>query len=149
MGDLSIEERFKKAISIRNEGELRKAIPEFQEIIDLYPSHPKIGGVLSVLAGIYQDLGEYNSAKLYFKKASELNPKSEIASLGLYLSCVKLLEYDEAIKELERYLSEYPADRYKVTLTELLGDLEQGYIADFKEIILRLAQKHDVRLGEG
>lgn len=149
MNDLLVAERFKKAISIRDKGDLHGAILEFQQIVDLNPNHPKIGGILIVLAGVYQDVGDHNNAKLYFKKATEINPKSELASLGLYLSHIKLFEYEEAMSELERFLTQYPADRYRTTLSELIGDLEQGFAANFKEMILKLALKHNVKLGVG
>lgn len=142
MSKLSIEEWFKKAISIRDNGDLEKAIQEFLEIINNYSNHPKISGVFIVLGGIYDDLDDRVNSMTYFKKASELNPKSELASLGLYLSYVKLREYDEAIKELKRYLNKYPAERYKTTLQELLDDLSHGYAKNFESTIIKLAKKH-------
>ncbi|CAN5270171.1 hypothetical protein BH23BAC1_BH23BAC1_37560 [soil metagenome] len=105
--------------------------------------------IITILAGVYQDLEEYENAKLFFKKATKLSPKSELASLGLYLSIVKLGKYKEAINELERYLILYPANRYKTTLIELLTDLEGGYAQNFKETILFLAKKNNIKLGIG
>jgi hypothetical protein len=66
--------------------------------------------------------------------------------LGLYLAYVDLREDEMAINEMKRYLDGFPADLYKTTLEELLGDLEDGYATDFKETILRLAEKHGVHL---
>ncbi|MDW7694031.1 tetratricopeptide repeat protein [Flammeovirgaceae bacterium SG7u.111] len=146
MKTTSIEELFREAISIRNQGDLQKAISSFEEIIKTYPNHPKISGVFTLLAGVYNDKGATHNAMLNFKKATELNPKSELASLGLYLSYVKLEEYDKAIEELGRYLDKYPAERYKITLEELLTDLEQGYAINYKGIIKELAQKNGFKV---
>lgn len=147
--ELTVDERFKVAISLRNEGKFKEAAHELLAIIETNSDHPKLSGMISVLAGIYRDMNQDDVAKDYFKQATELNEKSELASLGLYLSLVKLGEYNEAIAELKRYLDKYPADRYKVTLTELLGDLEIGYVSDFKETIVELARKNGVNLGVG
>ena len=143
---MTIEDRFKKGIQFRNDGKLTLAKDTFAKIINDYPRYQKLSVVYTVLGGVYKDLGLVNDAKFCFRNATELNPKSELASLGLYLTLVKSEEYEQAIEELKRYLDDYPAKNYKITLTELLNDLEVGYAGDFKEVILMLAQKNDVRL---
>ena len=50
------------------------------------------------------------------------------------------------IEELERFLFKYPANHYKVTLQELLNDLEVGFATDFKDRIIELANKIGVKL---
>lgn len=148
MNEQDINERFKLGISYRNEGRFKNAIEEFQSIVESYPNHPKIAGILTVLAGVYDDLGDVDNAMIYFKRATQLSPKSEMASIGLYLSYVELEMYNDAVTELERYLTNYPAKDYKVTLAELLGDLESGFAIAYKDIILGLAKKHSVSLGK-
>lgn len=143
---MTIEDRFKKAIQTRNDGNLKLAIDEFHDIIKDYPNDHKISGVYTVLAGVYKDLDMNMDAMIWFKKATILNPSSELASLGLYISYTKLGNYQEAINELKRYLSEYPADRYKLTLKELLNDLEVGYAVNFRDTIVKLARMHNVNL---
>ena len=144
---MTIDDRFKQAIQKRNSGNLNSAISDFQSIIKDYSDDPRISGVYIVIAGVYNDLKMYDDAMVNFKKATKLDPQSELASLGLYLSYVELGEDKKAVEELKRYLDEYPADRYKITLQELLADLQDGYALDFKETIVRLAEKNDVRLG--
>jgi len=77
-----------------------------------------------------------------------LNPKSELASLGLYLTYAELDRDEEGIKELIRYLRQFPADLYKDTLEELLEGFEQGYMTDFKNEITELAKINGVELRE-
>lgn len=141
---MTIEEKFKLAIKFRNANKLQDAIKEFNEIIDNYPNHPKLSRVFTVLGGIYYNLDKHEDSLIYFKKAIELNPKSELASLSLYLSNVELGKSEKAIVELQRYLETCPADFHKTTLEELLGDLENGYAGNFKDIIIELSKKHNI-----
>src|SRR5258705_13696886 len=96
----TIEEMFEGAINLRNNGKLENAIKKFLKIVAIHPNHPKIGGVYTTLAGVYSDLNDYNNSLVNFKKATELNPKSELASLGLYVSYAELGRGEEAIGEL-------------------------------------------------
>jgi tetratricopeptide (TPR) repeat protein len=137
---VTIEDMFEGAIKLRDNGEPENAIKEFLKIIDMYPNDSKIGGVYTTLAGVYDDLNDYNNSLVNFKRATELNPKSELASLGLYLSYVKLNNYEIAINELKRYLDLYPAGLYKDTLEELLGDMKDGYALKYKDTIMQLAK---------
>lgn len=139
-----INKIFDKGITLRDSGNLIQATNVFLRLIQDYPDDPKLGGTCTVLAGIYFDLNDFDNALTYFMKATQLNPKSELASLGLYLTYVETNKYDMAINELERYLNEYPADLYKDTLKELLEDLENGYAAIYNETIRRLALKNNI-----
>jgi len=142
----NIDDLFNKGIELRDRGNLSEAVGVFQKIIQNYSSDSKIVGIYTVLAGVYFDLNDFNESLRYFEKATQLKPKSELASLGLYLSYLELKKHEKAIQELMRYLDQYPADLYKDTLEELLGDLQEGYAANFKDTILRLAEKHGVHL---
>lgn len=81
---------------------------------------------------------------MYCKKATELSPKLELASLCLYLSYVKSGRSNQGIEELKRYLDEYPARLYKDTLEELLQDLKNGHATAFKDTIVLLAEKNGI-----
>src|SRR5688572_22242992 len=114
----TIDNMFELGIELRNKGELRDSINVFSKILNDYPSDKRTHGVYSVVAGVHADLGEFDEALINFKKATELNPKSELASLGLYVTLVELERDEDAIHELIRYLKAYPADLYKDTLEE-------------------------------
>lgn len=144
---MTIQEMFKEGIGLRNNGQFDKAIAQFLFIIEEYPRDPKIAGVYSTLAGIYSDLGDHARARVYFTKASELNPQSELASLGLYVSLVELGRDEDAIMELKRYLKDNSANLYRTTLLELIEGLEQGYMASHKDLIMTLAQKNGLLNG--
>jgi len=57
MENLSIETMFRTAIDLRDEGKLNEAISNFQRIISIHPEHPKLSGVFTTLAGVYDWLG--------------------------------------------------------------------------------------------
>jgi tetratricopeptide (TPR) repeat protein len=135
---------FELGIELRNKGELRDSINVFSKIVSDYPADKGTHTVLSVLAGVHADLGEHEEAAFNFKKATELNPKSELASLGLYVTLENLDRDEEAIHELIRYLKSYPADMYKATLKELLEGLEKGYMTNYEEPIRNLAKVNGV-----
>ena len=141
---LEIDKMFEAAIALRDEGHLKEAVLGFLAIITKFPHDSKIGLVHTILGGVYLDLKDYHNSSLSFKNGTRLNPKSELASLGLYLSYVKLDRDKEAINELKRYLDEYPANMYKDTLEELLEDMKKGFATAYKKTIFHFAKKNGV-----
>lgn len=141
----TIDSLFELAIDLRDRGELRDSIKVFSKILADYPNDRRKHGVHSVLAGVQFDLGEYDKAFVNFKKATDLNRKSERASLALYITYVKLDRDEEAIRELIRYLKKYPAKLYKETLEELLEGLKKGYMTKYEDDIKELAKINGVQ----
>jgi tetratricopeptide (TPR) repeat protein len=141
----TIEKMFDSAIELREKGELRDAVEILIKIVDNFSNDSRISGVYGVLGGVYSDLNEHEKAFENFKKATILNPKSELASLGLYISYVELGKDEEAIGELIRYLNSNPAKLYKDTLEELLGDLEMGYMKNYEKEIKYFSVKNNVK----
>ena len=142
----TIDSMFELGIELRNKGELRDSINVFSKILNGYPTDKRIHGIYSVLAGVHADLGEHDKALINFKKATELNPKSELASLGLYVTLATLDRDEEAIHELIRYLKGNPADYYKDTLEELLEGLEDGYMTNYEDDIRNFAKINGVEI---
>jgi len=142
----TIDSMFELAIELRDKGALQDSINVFSKILRDYPTDNRTHGIYSVLAGVHADLGEHDTALSNFKKATELNPKSELASLGLYVTLAKLDRDEEAIHELIRYLNSYPADLYKDTLEELLEGLEKGYMTNYQDDIKNLAKVNGVEI---
>jgi tetratricopeptide (TPR) repeat protein len=143
----SIEKMFESAIELRDKGQLRDAVVILSKIVDNYSNDKRIAGFHGVLGGVYIDLEEHEKALDNFKKATILSPKSELASIGLYVSYVNVDKDEEAIRELIRYLKNYPADMYKITLEELLEGLEDGYMTDYEKEIRDLAKVNGVELS--
>jgi tetratricopeptide (TPR) repeat protein len=143
----NIDQMFELAIELRDSGDLRDAVGVLSRIVDTYSEDRGIAGVHTVLGGVYSDLNEHEKALENFKKATILNEKSELASLGLYIAYVKLDKDEEAIREMKRYLKSFPADLYKGTLEELLEGLQDGYMTDYKNEIEELAKINGVALS--
>lgn len=140
----TIGKMFELAIELRDNGDLQDSIGVLNKILADYPTDKKIYAVHLILGGIHNDLKKYEEALESFKIAAELNPKYELASLCLYVTYVKLDRHEDAINELFRFLRQYPAELYKDTLTELLGDIEDGYLQKFKADIVHLAKVNGV-----
>ena len=141
-----IEQLFSIAIKKRDQGLLPETRQSLKTILKNYPDHPKLVTVHMVLGGVLSDLGDYKESIYHFKKVVEEQPGSEMASLGIYLCLVELEQYNEAIKEMERFLSAHRAELYRTTLLELIEDLRNGYARDHEAVILWLARKNDVSI---
>jgi tetratricopeptide (TPR) repeat protein len=135
---------FKLATSLRNEGKLRESVEVLSKVLAEYPADRYNPGIHTVLGGVYSNLEEYENALINFRKATELNPKSELASLGLYVTLSDLDKDEEALHELFRYLKIHPADLYKDTLEELLEGLAEGYMTKYGKEIIELAKANGV-----
>lgn len=113
MGDnkqiATMESMFKLSIELLDKGELEHSIRVLSKILDNYSQEKRIDEVYSVLGGIYNDLEQYEKAMSNFKKATELNPDSELASLGLYVSLASLDKDVDAIEEMKKFLKSHPA----------------------------------------
>lgn len=76
--------------------------------------------------------------------------KNEYASQLKYLSYCELGDFDNALNEAIKFLSDYKASLYKVTLKELLTDVKNGFITreDTRYKIKELAVKNNVYLDD-
>ena len=92
MEKLHIDQLFDEAIKLRDCGKLKESVNICLQIVNLYPDDPHRAIVFAVLAGLYSDLKDPSNSYLYFNKATILNPKSEIASLGMYIALCEMEE---------------------------------------------------------
>lgn len=111
---------------------------------DLSPKEDRFRLVL--IAHSLLHLGKYENAIEFADVVLQKKDTSEFASQIRYLSLVKLKKYDEAFEEIFHFLSFNEANLYKVTLEELLTDIQAGYINDEDNIkkIQNLAQRNNV-----
>jgi tetratricopeptide (TPR) repeat protein len=144
----NIDSMFELAIELRDAGELKDSVGVLLKILENYPTGERLDHVYLILGGVYSDLGELKKALNNFKKATTLNPKLEIASLGLYITLAKLNKDEEAISELFRFLRQFPAKLYKDTLEELLEGLKKGYMIKYRADIIELSRLNGIWLSE-
>ncbi len=140
------EASFNSALQLRDIGKLKDAVVGLEQMLIDFPGDARIRVVHGMLGGFYLDLRRYKKAFQNFQKATTLNPKSELASLGLYISYVKLNNSEKAFEELCRYLTDNPAVLYKATLEELLEGLKKGYMTKYKKAINDLARRNEVSI---
>jgi tetratricopeptide (TPR) repeat protein len=136
---------FNKAMDFYHEKKYRDSIKNFEKIKHYkFPSHRFQYHLF--LGMCYEEIKDYKRALFNAKKASKLNPANEMVSLSLYIVYVKSKKYKLAIKELDRYLSKFPANSYKVTLIELLWELKKGNATNYMDTILKYVRKNKVKI---
>lgn len=144
ISELQINEKlFDQAINYRDNGEYQKAINMLLKIFKEYPDDPKIHGVFVVLGGIYFDMEQYNKSLKYFKKATNLRPKYELASLGLFHSLWDLGKKKQALAEMDRILELKPdSENFVPLLKGLAKEAGNGKLHEIIYDIKRVADKH-------
>lgn len=94
------KDRFQKAVDLKNQGRLHEAEQMFNDLLALNPAS---ASVHALLADTLWDQGQLTQAIASFRKAVELAPKSEMASLGLFHTLLELSDREGAIAEMDRF----------------------------------------------
>ena len=105
-----------RAMQLRRQGRRREAVRILE---GLASRHSRSAAVMGSLGSVYFELGLLAKAGKAFAQAIELNPKSEMASLGLFHSLWQQGARSEAFAEMSRFLSAAKSEEY----TKLLRDL--------------------------
>ena len=100
---------FSKAIESRDKGDASSALAILFTIVGVPPDLK----VLRVIGDIYWDIGQLHKAISYFRKATQHYPDDELASLALFHTLSNNEQYDEALSEMERFLSIAPSPEYE------------------------------------
>jgi len=79
----------------------------------LAAKHPGVAAIQGLLGRAYFMRAEYDIALRYFKAAAELNPDSELASLGLYQCFAETDRADEALEEMRRFTASHVSEDYR------------------------------------
>jgi tetratricopeptide (TPR) repeat protein len=138
----TIDSLFELATELRDNGQLEHSTRVLSKILGDYPNDKDLWKVYTILGGVNRDLRQNQIALGNFKKATELNPDSELASLGLYVTLASLSNDGDAIEEMKRFLKSRPAKIYKDTLEELLEGLTKGFMTNYKDDIITLARSN-------
>lgn len=93
----------------------------------------------------YYCLNDFRQSFYYAELVSSKNKSNEFASQVKYFCLVDENKIDEALSEVINFLNEFPANLYKITLEELLVDVNENRIqGEFAAKILLLANKNNV-----
>lgn len=135
----SDEKLFELASKLRDKGEHDEAIKIMKKFLNSTPHSPAFNGMLG---GLYFNLDKFHSALRYFKTASKLNPKSELASLGYFHSLWELNYIKAALNEMDRFLKLKVCKDYLEILTELKIKKARKRIKPYKEQIEKLYKNY-------
>lgn len=130
---LADEKIFEEAMTLRNGKHHKKALNIFHFLEDRYPRFSPLYGMI---ATCYYETKDYIKSVKYFKKTVRLNPKSELASLGLFQSFLFTGKTKNAFLEMDRYLTENEAELYKVTISEMNEHI-QSYSKPYQQEIIK------------
>ena len=111
-----LRREFDAAIKLHRAHKSRQAAKALEQ---LAADHPSSAPVAGMLGGVYFDLGDFQQAARWFKRATKLSPKSELASVGLFHSLWELDRTADAVAEMRRFLRGSDSPEY----TKLLRDL--------------------------
>lgn len=134
-------EELKKLV---DSGEYDLAISNLESLKDL-PSKEERYSLLLLAYSQYK-IRKYDSAIKTANAILQKNNKIEYASQIKYLSLCELKRYDEALEEIIEFLSSNNAILYKVTLEELLNDINNGFINEASKIekIKNIARRNNL-----
>ncbi len=105
-----------KALSLCLEREFEKAIPEFEDVIRLWPGSKYTENCRYWIAQSYYGLGLYPQASQGFSMVlddTRFDHKDDDASIMLGITYYRMKEYDKARAEFERFISAYPESEYR------------------------------------
>jgi predicted Zn-dependent protease len=108
---------FKKAIELKHEGRLDEAEQKFRDLLGM---NPLSASVHAFLADTLWDQGNPALAVPSFRRAVELAPNSEMASLGLFHTLLESGDRPAALAELGRFLGVSHSDEHRA-LAEKFG----------------------------
>ncbi len=82
-------------------------------------SHTESASVHALLADVFWEKGDLEKAVLSFRRAVELSPTSEMASLGLFHTLWESKDKPGAVSEMHRFLSVSKSEEYAGIAKEL------------------------------
>ncbi len=130
---------FEKFFQLKEKRQFKRAL----KVLDFLESKYKNSSVIYGLYGsIFFELEDFKNSAINFKEVITLKPKSELASIGLYVSLIHLGKHTKALKELFRYTEISEPKLYIVSIKELMEDNIDGMGSKkYKEKIQKLYKK--------
>jgi predicted Zn-dependent protease len=119
---------FQEAIDLNRADKAKDAARLLEKLVLEFPSHAALWGYLG---GIYRiDLKRPLKALRCFRRATELSPKSERASLGVFHTLWELNRQDQALEEIKRYqvLTDWSCQDY----LEIMEEIKEKWVEPSK-----------------
>ncbi len=117
---------FEKFFLLKEKRQFRKALKVLDTLKGKYKDN---SSMIHFLYGLsYYELKDFKNSAKHFSKTVSIKPDIELASLGLYVSLVKIGKDGKALKELFRYTETYEPQLYIDTIKELMEDNMEGIV---------------------
>lgn len=107
---------FAQAVRLRDEGSLAEAVDILSRLSN---SNNATTAVFAMLGHAQWGLGYISDAIQSFRHATEMSPRSEIVSLGLFHILFEAGRIDEAFDEMRRFLAIRDSAEYRTLLQEI------------------------------
>ncbi len=114
-----LETVLQAAIDDYHAGRLAQAIHGLAEQANAFPRAPRLWGYLGFLHG---ENGDPKNAARAYRRTTELSPRSELASVGLFHSLWRSSKADAAFDEMRRFIQRNDAPRYRELLRDMLAE---------------------------
>jgi len=115
-----LKQRFAEATKLKEKGDLSAAREIMLELSEIDPDSPAIS---AVLGHVFWEMQLLNEAITAFRRAVELAPNLEAASLGLFHCLWESGKREEALEEAKRFTSISGSDTYM----EMVREITQKY----------------------
>lgn len=126
---------FDSALVLRDQGDLVAARRTLELLVEkLQPADTRLLSHSHVQIGsICGRLGDHAAREVHLRRAVEVAPRLELASLGLFHALYKLRRLDEALREMVRFLRLRDSEMYRELLCP---DYEAGLDIEQRELVL-------------
>lgn len=116
-----LRESFDRAAKLVDVGDLAAAKSILVDLADCDSNSPAI---FAVLGNVCWKLGELDEAVVSFRRAVELRPALEAASLGLFHSLWESGRQEEAVEEIKRFQSISDSEDYRRIVRQINEEVE-------------------------
>lgn len=118
-----LESIFRKAEILWNEGKFQMAIDKYSEMLGYNDRYDL--GAYTMIGGVYREINDLPNAIKCLRKATLLNPKSELPSILLFHSLMDSNKRDAAFEEARRFLAIRSSKEYDLIFDEMCEDFKE------------------------
>ncbi|MCF8714617.1 outer membrane protein assembly factor BamD [Joostella atrarenae] len=132
--DSDIKNKYEMAEKLYNEGDYKRAIRLFEQIVPQYVGKPQGERLIYFYADSYYQTGDYYLAAYQFERFSKSYPRSDKAEEAAFLGAksqyltsprysLDQTETDKAISKLQVFINTHPESEYMDEANEMAADL--------------------------
>ena len=117
----TIKPRFDRALRLRDEGRTSEAEAVLSALAEEYPA---VAAVHGMLGDVRERMGKLLESGESYKRAAELSPGSELASISLFHVLYAQGDLDGAFEEMRRFRRRGPSPEYDQLISDLQLNLK-------------------------